>query len=69
MELWSGGAYKATLHRVVFPTPKDGTIEDLEGRYSIAYFVQPDDEVVGYVDRRSLREEMLTGRGRRYNRS
>lgn len=62
MELWSGGAYKATLHRVVFPTPKEGTVEDLDGRYSIAYFVQPDDEVVGCVDRSVMRKEMLMGR-------
>ncbi|ORY25332.1 hypothetical protein BCR39DRAFT_544332 [Naematelia encephala] len=40
MELWSGGTYKATLHRVVFPE------EETEDRWSIAYFVQPDDEVV-----------------------
>jgi hypothetical protein len=66
MELWSGGAYKATLHRVVFPTPKEGTSEDLEGRYSIAYFVQPDDEVVSCVDRRVMRKEIqpvLEGEG------
>ena len=43
MELWSGGAYKATLHRVVFPPAKEG--QALESRYSITYFVQPDDEV------------------------
>ena len=43
MELWSAAAYKATLHRVIFPPPKDGR---LDGRYSITYFVQPDDEVV-----------------------
>jgi isopenicillin N synthase-like dioxygenase len=44
MELWSGGAYKATLHRVVFPPAKEG--EGLQGRYSVTYFVQPDDQVV-----------------------
>ncbi|KAK1926686.1 hypothetical protein DB88DRAFT_508775 [Papiliotrema laurentii] len=43
MELWSGGAYKATLHRVVFPPAKEG--EGLQGRYSVTYFVQPDDQV------------------------
>ena len=45
MELWSGGAYKATLHRVVFsdPTEGEGTLAD---RYTFAYFVQPDEDVV-----------------------
>ena len=45
MELWSGGAYRATLHRVVFPEGQD----DLKDRFSLAYFVQPDDQVVGGV--------------------
>ena len=52
MELWSGGAYKATLHRVVFPAPpkEDG----LKGRYSVTYFVQPDDDVVSVALSSSL---------------
>ena len=45
MESWSGGAYKATLHRVIFPEPKDGE-GALKDRYTFAYFVQPDDDVV-----------------------
>ena len=44
MELWSGGAYKATMHRVVFPKSTGGVKE----RYTLAYFVQPDDEVVSF---------------------
>jgi isopenicillin N synthase-like dioxygenase len=44
MELWSGGIYKATLHRVIFPKAIDG--EEMKDRYTFAYFVQPDDEVV-----------------------
>ncbi|WRT65087.1 uncharacterized protein IL334_002029 [Kwoniella shivajii] len=45
MELWSNGMYKATLHRVIFPVSegeKSGTTKD---RYSMAFFVQPDDNV------------------------
>jgi isopenicillin N synthase-like dioxygenase len=42
MELWSSGAYKATLHRVIFPN--DGALGD---RDTLAFFVQPDDDVVG----------------------
>lgn len=57
MELWSGGAYKATLHRVVFPPPKAG--QELEGRYSMTLFVQPDDEVVSFSLHPSLAQ--LTG--------
>ncbi|CAD6570347.1 MAG: hypothetical protein TREMPRED_005736 [Tremellales sp. Tagirdzhanova-0007] len=45
MELWSGGAYKATLHRVIFPQPSTHHAERLPDRYTFAYFVQPDDEV------------------------
>jgi hypothetical protein len=44
MELWSGGIYKATLHRVIFPKPIEG--EEMKDRYTFAYFVQPDDDVV-----------------------
>ena len=51
MELWSGGAYKATLHRVIFPqsqsqSQSDSRHERLADRYTFAYFVQPDDQVV-----------------------
>lgn len=42
MELWSSGAYKATLHRVIFPD--EGALGD---RDTLAFFVQPDDDVVG----------------------
>ncbi|KAK4685315.1 hypothetical protein P7C73_g4834, partial [Tremellales sp. Uapishka_1] len=53
MELWSGGNYKATLHRVIFPDEEeeqrrrraDTEIEPLEDRYTLAFFVQPDDDV------------------------
>ncbi|RSH90184.1 hypothetical protein EHS25_001518 [Saitozyma podzolica] len=40
MELWSSGAYKATLHRVIFPD--EGALGD---RDTLAFFVQPDDDV------------------------
>lgn len=50
MELWSSGAYRATLHRVIFPGSQHaeevGGEEGLKDRYSIAFFVQPDDDVV-----------------------
>ncbi|KAK6904071.1 hypothetical protein I203_107585 [Kwoniella mangroviensis CBS 8507] len=54
MELWSSGIYKATLHRVGFPnsisshseTEQDEKEEaGLVDRYSLAFFVQPDDNV------------------------
>jgi isopenicillin N synthase-like dioxygenase len=47
MELWSGETYRATLHRVVFPssTSIDGAAPARD-RFSIAYFVQADDDVV-----------------------
>ncbi|WVQ76752.1 hypothetical protein IAR50_006426 [Cryptococcus sp. DSM 104548] len=48
MELWSNGAYKATMHRVVFPGEEVGS-ESVEGevrdRHTIGFFVQPDDDV------------------------
>lgn len=53
MELWSSGVYKATMHRVIFPTkpeqesqPDEQEEGGLGDRYSLAYFVQPDDDVV-----------------------
>jgi hypothetical protein len=57
MELWSSGVYKATMHRVIFPT-KPAEAEGLDGgsgvglgdRYSLAYFVQPDDDVVSALN-------------------
>ena len=45
MELWSGGAYKATLYRTVFPDPTEGE-GTLADRYTFAYVVQPDEDVV-----------------------
>ncbi|WWD22011.1 hypothetical protein CI109_106499 [Kwoniella shandongensis] len=48
MELWSSGMYRATLHRVIFPTPSSKEVESEEGlvdRYTLGFFVQPDDDV------------------------
>ncbi|KAL7424584.1 hypothetical protein Q5752_000268 [Cryptotrichosporon argae] len=52
MELWSGSNYKATMHRVIFPTrparqpgSEAPDVEGLRDRYTLAYFVQPDDNV------------------------
>ncbi|KAK8846702.1 hypothetical protein IAR55_005789 [Kwoniella newhampshirensis] len=49
MELWSSGMYRATLHRVIFPSPSEEEIkaaqEGLADRYTLAFFVQPDDDV------------------------
>ncbi|WWD00238.1 hypothetical protein V866_007147 [Kwoniella sp. B9012] len=52
MEFWSSGIYKATVHRVVFPnSPSSPSKQDQENeagladRYSLAFFVQPDDNV------------------------
>ena len=42
LEKWTGGQFKATLHRVVMHTLPDGSFK---GRKSIAYFVQPEDSV------------------------
>ncbi len=69
MELWSGGNYKATLHRVIFPDQPvieapsqpngDNAVSDQEeqedegkwgDRYTIGFFVQPDDDVVSRID-------------------
>ena len=69
MELWSSGVYKATMHRVIFPTAPEGVEGGdaevvgkeekggLGGRSSLAYFVQPDDDVVCtlHVDEDSAR--------------
>jgi len=50
MEVWSGNQYRATLHRVIFPAPAQGEeVTDLVDRYTIAYFVQPDREVVSFA--------------------
>jgi isopenicillin N synthase-like dioxygenase len=43
MELWSSGTYKATLHRVIFPEHQREALDD---RYTLGFFVQPDDDVV-----------------------
>ncbi|ORY92689.1 hypothetical protein BCR35DRAFT_349034 [Leucosporidium creatinivorum] len=43
MEGWTGGLFKATLHRVLTHSAPDGSFS---GRKSIAYFVQPSDNVV-----------------------
>lgn len=49
MEVWSGGQYRATLHRVIFPKPaEEEAAEELVDRYTIAYFVQPDGDVVSH---------------------
>ncbi|ODO03090.1 hypothetical protein I350_05935 [Cryptococcus amylolentus CBS 6273] len=44
MELWSNGAYKATMHRVIFPGEEAGS-ESVQDRDTIGFFVQPDDHV------------------------
>ncbi|ODN96451.1 hypothetical protein L198_04165 [Cryptococcus wingfieldii CBS 7118] len=44
MELWSKGAYKATMHRVIFPGEEAGS-ESVQDRHTIGFFVQPDDHV------------------------
>ncbi|TYJ54401.1 hypothetical protein B9479_004911 [Cryptococcus floricola] len=44
MELWSNGAYKATMHRVIFPGEEAGS-ESVQDRHTIGFFVQPDDHV------------------------
>ncbi|KAI5480448.1 Clavaminate synthase-like protein [Pseudohyphozyma bogoriensis] len=43
LELWSSNVLKATLHRVITHTEPEG---GFKARKSIAYFVQPKDEVV-----------------------
>ncbi|KAL8292557.1 hypothetical protein RQP46_001169 [Phenoliferia psychrophenolica] len=43
LEKWTGGQFKATLHRVVVHGMPDGSFL---GRKSIAFFVQPEDSVV-----------------------
>ncbi|KAM0750482.1 Clavaminate synthase-like protein [Meredithblackwellia eburnea MCA 4105] len=43
LELWTGGMFQATLHRVVMHNAADGSFQ---GRKSIAFFVQPEDSVV-----------------------
>lgn len=40
---WTGGLFKATLHRVITQQTPEGGYKQ---RFSIAYFVQPVDEVV-----------------------
>ncbi|WWD05353.1 hypothetical protein V865_003426 [Kwoniella europaea PYCC6329] len=42
LEFWSGGAFKSTLHRVVMPR----NLSETTSRYSIAYFLHPDNESV-----------------------
>lgn len=42
LEFWSGALFKSTLHRVVMPRSE----AELASRYSIAYFVHPDNDSV-----------------------
>ncbi|KAG8962884.1 hypothetical protein FRC03_003671 [Tulasnella sp. 419] len=41
MDFWTAGKFKSTLHRVKMPQ----TSEEAKPRFSIAYFLHPDDEV------------------------
>ena len=40
LEMWSGGRFKSTMHRVVVPDTH------VKARQSIAYFIQPDNDVI-----------------------
>lgn len=47
MEMWSGGKFKATFHRVVFPSPPPANMAEesgvvLPGRKSVVFFMIPD---------------------------
>ncbi|ODO05039.1 hypothetical protein I350_05651 [Cryptococcus amylolentus CBS 6273] len=42
LEFWSGAKLRSTIHRVVMPR----TQAEQASRFSIAYFIQPDDETV-----------------------
>ncbi|KAG8894324.1 hypothetical protein FRC00_009103, partial [Tulasnella sp. 408] len=42
MEFWTGGRFPSTIHRVSLPK----TQEDARERFSIAYFLHPDDDVL-----------------------
>ncbi|QRW15977.1 2OG-Fe(II) oxygenase family protein [Rhizoctonia solani] len=41
-DFWSGGRYPSTVHRVALPTGREAS----QGRYSIAYFLHPTDDVL-----------------------
>ncbi|CAE6527398.1 unnamed protein product [Rhizoctonia solani] len=41
-DFWSGGRYPSTVHRVALPTGPEAA----QGRYSIAYFLHPTDNVL-----------------------
>ncbi|KAG8877837.1 hypothetical protein FRB97_003118 [Tulasnella sp. 331] len=42
MDFWTGGKFKSTMHRVVLPRSE----KEAGPRFSIAYFLQPDDDVL-----------------------
>ncbi|KAG8983868.1 hypothetical protein FRB90_005680, partial [Tulasnella sp. 427] len=42
MEFWTGGRFPSTVHRVSLPRTK----EEAQDRFSIAYFLHPDDDVL-----------------------
>ncbi|KAG8904758.1 hypothetical protein FRB99_001235 [Tulasnella sp. 403] len=42
MEFWTGGQFKSTMHRVALPR----TREEAGPRFSIAFFLHPDDDVL-----------------------
>lgn len=64
MQVWSGDKFKATYHRVIFPTSSNpvpaGT--PLPGRKSVVFFAIPDNDTVS-CDRSSTDHDLSDSRG------
>jgi isopenicillin N synthase-like dioxygenase len=49
MMRWTNDLFVSTKHRVVDPPPKSDQPQLSQERYSIAFFVHPDDDCVGML--------------------